>query len=238
MAAPEDFRAAGQAWSDDVAARPGGYTQTWTQWTQGPDAQAQFDALVMEQSMKRRVLDCGCGDGTFTLRVAGAAQHVTALDFSAGMLKLARQHAAQQGTANVAFVQSHARKDLPFPVGTFDVAYSRRGPNITGVVPALVRRGGRLLGLHPLPDVSAEARYAEGLRQSGLRVERFEGIDDVLHFPTLQDLAVYLNRFPSMPDVRQPEHRALLLQEAAARLQPDGSYAEHVHFLLWVAHRN
>ncbi|MFD1731317.1 hypothetical protein ACFSC4_09960 [Deinococcus malanensis] len=30
------------------------------------------------------------------------------------------------------------------------MAYTRRGPNITVVVPALVRAGGVLLGLHPL----------------------------------------------------------------------------------------
>ncbi|ULH16117.1 class I SAM-dependent methyltransferase [Deinococcus sp. KNUC1210] len=237
MAASDDPSAAGSAWSDDVAARPGGYTQTWTQQTQGPDAQAQFDALVLEQATQRRVLDCGCGDGAFTLRVAGVARHVTGLDFSAGMLELAQRHAAQQRTENVAFVQSHARRDVPLSADTFDLAYSRRGPNITGIVPALVRRGGTLLGLHPLPDASAEARYAQGLRHSGLKVQRFEGIDDVLHFPTLQDLAGYLNRFPGMPDVRQPEHRALLRQEAAARLQPGGSYAEHVHYLLWVAQK-
>ena len=237
MPLPNPIESAGQSWSDDVAARPDGYAQTWTQWIEGPDAQAQFDALVLAHSPGREVLDCGCGDGTFTLRVAGAARQVTGLDFSAGMLALARQHAAQRGVQNVAFVQSHARQEVPLPADSFDVAYSRRGPNITEVVPGLVRKEGVLMGLHPLLDASAEARYAEGLRHSGLKVERFDGLDDVLHFPTLPDLAGYLNRFPGMPDVRQPEHRALLLEEAARRAQPDGSYAEHVHYLLWVARK-
>ena len=229
--------AAGAEWYDDVTRRPGGYAQTWTQWTEGPDAQAQFDRLVLEASAGCEALDCGCGDGAFTLQVARVAAQVTGLDFSAGMLENARRAAAQAGAANVALVLSHARREVPLPPETFDLAYSRRGPNITVDVPGLVRPGGLLVGLHPLEHPSQAVRYAEGLSRSGLEVLQFGGHDDRLHFPALTDLAGYLNRFPGMPDLRRPEHRAQLLDLAAPLRQPDGHYVRAMHFLLWVAHR-
>jgi SAM-dependent methyltransferase len=225
-----DNKDAGRGWSDELAGRPGGYAQTWNQWIEGPDAQAQFDTLVLERAAGQTVLDCGCGDGQFTVKVAHTARRITGLDYSAGLLAHAEQNAAQAGLSNISFVLGHARKEVPFQPETFDLAYSRRGPNISLVIPTFVRRGGLLLGLHPLSDASQTVRYSESLRQSGLEILRFEGIEDTIRFPTLTDLAGFLNRTPGMPDVRQPEHRSLLMEQAAALAHRDGGYAKRVHY--------
>lgn len=232
-----DNKNAGRGWSDELARRPGGYAQTWNQWVEGPDAQAQFDALVLEKAAGQTVLDCGCGDGQFTVEVAHTARHVTGLDYSAGLLAHAKKNAAQAGISNSSFVLGHARQDVPFQPETFDLAYSRRGPNISLTVPNFVRSGGLLLGLHPLSDASQTVRYSESLRQSALEILRFQGIDDTIHFPTLADLAGFLNRTPGMPDVRQPEHRSLLMEQAAALAQRGSGYVKRVHYLLWMARR-
>lgn len=235
MSLPEDERRGGRAWSDAVARRPGGYDVTWTHTVEGPDAQARFDALVLDAARGARALDLGCGDAAFTLRVAGVAAHVTGVDYSEGMLGLARARAGREGAGNVDFLLGHARTGIDLPRAAFDLAYSRRGPNITVAVPAAVRPGGALLGLHPLDDASGEARYAKGLAASGLEVVRFEGLDDVLLFPTLEDLAGYLQRSPGMPDLRRPEHREELEARAAELVRPGGGYAKRVRFLLWEA---
>jgi demethylmenaquinone methyltransferase/2-methoxy-6-polyprenyl-1,4-benzoquinol methylase len=70
-----------------------------------------------------RALDvcCGTGDISFALAQAGAA--VTALDFSAAMLGVARQRAARSGATSVSvpqFQQGDAQV-LPFADHTFDV---------------------------------------------------------------------------------------------------------------------
>ncbi|AFZ68054.1 class I SAM-dependent methyltransferase [Deinococcus peraridilitoris] len=226
---------AGRAWSDDIARRPGGYSVTWTQWVEGPDAQAIFDALVFDRTAGKIALDCGCGDGAFTLAVARGASSVTGIDFSEGMLAHARVLAAERGMQNVVFVHAHARQDALLPARSFDVAYSRRGPNITAVVPALVRPGGVLLGLHPLERDEDQVRYAQGLRESDLDVRRFERLDDRLRFPTLVDLAGYLQRTPGMPDVRRPEHADLLHELAGEMVHPDGGFVQQVRWLLWEA---
>lgn len=235
MSAPDDERRGGRAWSDAVARRPGGYDVTWTHTVEGPDAQARFDALVLAAAPGARVLDLGCGDAAFTVRIARVAAHVTGVDFSEGMLALARERAGRAGAANVEFLLGHARTEADLPRGAFDLAYSRRGPNITVTVPDAVRPGGTLLGLHPLDDASGEARYAAGLAASGLEVVRFEGLEDRLRFPTLADLAGYLQRSPGMPDLRRPEHREELEARAAELARPDGGYAKRVRFLLWEA---
>lgn len=52
-----------------------------------------------------RVLDFGCGVGRLSLALAQLADHVTAIDVSAGHLKLARERAALNGVDNVDWVQ-------------------------------------------------------------------------------------------------------------------------------------
>lgn len=52
-----------------------------------------------------RVLDFGCGVGRLSLALAQLADHVTAIDVSAGHLKLARERAAVSGVNNVDWVQ-------------------------------------------------------------------------------------------------------------------------------------
>ena len=75
-----------------------------------------------------RVLDVGCGTGQTTRDAARAATDGSALgiDLSAQMLDHARRISAEEGLANVSFLQADAQVHQ-FPVGSFDVAISRFG---------------------------------------------------------------------------------------------------------------
>jgi SAM-dependent methyltransferase len=75
-----------------------------------------------------RVLDVGCGTGQTTRDAARAATDGSALgiDLSAQMLDYARRLSAEEGLANVSFLQADAQV-YRFPVGSFDVAISRFG---------------------------------------------------------------------------------------------------------------
>ncbi len=71
-----------------------------------------------------RVLDLGCGAGLDSLiaaRRVGQNGIVVAVDFSAAMLKRARQAAIEAGASNVAFCQADAER-LPLKSGVIDVA--------------------------------------------------------------------------------------------------------------------
>jgi malonyl-CoA O-methyltransferase len=65
-----------------------------------------------------QVADVGCGTGRHTLPLAHAGAHVTALDFSAGMLARARDKAA---ALPVRFIEHDLTRPLPLPDATFDL---------------------------------------------------------------------------------------------------------------------
>jgi len=72
----------------------------------------------------RRVLDVGCGTGTFALMLKQAhpSAHIVGLDGDAAVLELARRKAGQTG-AEVDWQQGSAHS-LPFPDHSFDLAAS------------------------------------------------------------------------------------------------------------------
>jgi SAM-dependent methyltransferase len=93
--------------------------------------QSVTDALVdyARPEPGMRVLDLASGTGepaiSLALRV-GAEGHVTALDLSAELLKIAEQRAQSRGLNNFAIQQADVHS-LPFPENSFDLATSRFG---------------------------------------------------------------------------------------------------------------
>ncbi len=191
----------GREWFDEVATRPGGYTGSHAFWVEGPNGQARFDKRVLTEARDCiDALDCGCGDGTFTLRVAKATRHVVGVDFSSKMIETARRCAQADAVTNVTFLVSHAREPQLFEKGRFDLAYSRRGPHILAVVPEFVRPGGLLMAIHP--EDASPASYEEQIVAAGLKPVSCHSYDDRLHFPTLDDLAPGRPRGASQPATR------------------------------------
>jgi 2-polyprenyl-3-methyl-5-hydroxy-6-metoxy-1,4-benzoquinol methylase len=77
--------------------------------------------------MKILDLASGTGEPAISLAVAvGPEGHVTALDLSKDLLKIAEQRAQQRGLKNLAVEQGDANQ-LPFPNQQFDLATSRFG---------------------------------------------------------------------------------------------------------------
>lgn len=67
------------------------------------------------------VLDLGCGTGRHAIWLAAAGAHVTAVDFSEGMLAEARPKAAG---ANIRFLGHDLHEPLPFRSGAVDLVVS------------------------------------------------------------------------------------------------------------------
>jgi SAM-dependent methyltransferase len=71
-----------------------------------PEPEKVLFALGVRSSMD--VVDLCCGDGLFTVPLAGMSRHVIAIDIDAGMLALARDKVAAAGATNCEFIEGNA----------------------------------------------------------------------------------------------------------------------------------
>jgi len=112
------------------------------------------------------VLELGCGTGKNTERLAERARSILALDFSAGMLAVARRHVS---SPKVTFVEHDIREALPCDSQSFDFVTAdlvlEHLPDLApvfGEVARVLRPGGRLhvCELHPQMQTSGmQAQY-------------------------------------------------------------------------------
>jgi SAM-dependent methyltransferase len=113
-----------------------------------------------------RALEMGCGTGRFTRALAGRAGHVTAVDLSPEMLRVAR---ARVPAANVTFVEGDALEIAP-QLGAFDCVvtlatfHHLAQDAAAECFKAAVAQGGTMI-LHDLWRVAAPAdRVLDGVR--------------------------------------------------------------------------
>jgi SAM-dependent methyltransferase len=141
---------------DQLAAWDGDEGAQWAAHEEHYDgtmrAHAQILADAASIGATDVVLDLGCGNGSTTREAARAAREGSALgiDLSSAMLENARRRAAEEGLANVSFVQGDAQVH-EFEPDAFDVVISRFGAMFfadpvaaLANVGASIRAGGRL----------------------------------------------------------------------------------------------
>jgi ubiquinone/menaquinone biosynthesis C-methylase UbiE len=105
---------------------PDDVERAYNRWASSYDADKNatrdLDAFVMRRTpldlTNRDVLELGCGTGKNTVFLAEHARHVTALDFSEGMIARAHQRLA---TSNVKFIRHDVREIWPVPAASVDV---------------------------------------------------------------------------------------------------------------------
>ena len=93
----------------------------------GSDGEEEFDRELHGKTVRKIILDEGCGSGVFTLKIAKRARRVVGIDTSTAALRLAGRNLMRSGLSNVDFRFGDARH-IPFPGDSFDIVYSRRGP--------------------------------------------------------------------------------------------------------------
>jgi len=101
---------------DAVAA---GYADEWMRHTEYAEAALALAAPARDA----RVLDVGSGPGVLSFTAAPRVAHVTAIDFSPGMIAQLRARAERERVANI---EAHVMdaQTLAFPDGAFDAAFS------------------------------------------------------------------------------------------------------------------
>jgi SAM-dependent methyltransferase len=98
----------------------------------GSDGEAEFDRELLRMTIGKTILDVGCGNGRFLLKIAKNARHVKGIDISTTALAQAKNNVARSKLGNVEFRMADARR-LLFSNDSFDIVYSRRGPGSDSV---------------------------------------------------------------------------------------------------------
>ncbi|MFI9202926.1 class I SAM-dependent methyltransferase [Streptomyces sp. NPDC053048] len=114
-----------QAWNGDEGRHWAAHHDRWNAVNAGFNEPLLTAAAIGPED---RVLDIGCGAGQTSRLAARRAVRgrVLGLDLSGPELRLARDLAAREGLANLAFEQGDAQAH-PLPQGGFDIAMSRFG---------------------------------------------------------------------------------------------------------------
>lgn len=118
----------------------------------------------------RRVLDVGCGDGTYALAAASLGARVTAVDRSASMLEAARRRASDAGVT-IRFERADVRR-IPYAGGAFDIVLAVTVLCMAGDAAAAVGEMARVLapgGRLVLADLNRWSTWAALRRVRGWR---------------------------------------------------------------------
>ncbi len=111
----------------DVASK-GGYLYTDQARLSSRLANARISGAILSalDFAGQRVVDLGCGDGSYTVEIAHAGvRHVTGIDPAAGAIEMARKRALEFGAGNSEFA-IYSLYDLPSSMDdTFDIAVLR-----------------------------------------------------------------------------------------------------------------
>ncbi len=87
----------------------------------------KFREIILERSRDSEILDIGCADGVFTLKISPHSRHTIGIDNSVEMIKKARENKKSSKIGNVAFELMDVN-DIDFDDNSFDIVFSRRGP--------------------------------------------------------------------------------------------------------------
>lgn len=139
-----------------------------------PEGIHESDVSLLGDVAGSYVLEVGCGAGQCSRWIAEQGGYATGVDVSSGMLeqasRLSREHPLSAGAVEPTFLQADARQ-LPFPSGSFDLAFSSYGALsfvkdaevVLREVARVLRAGGQFVFsvTHPIrwmfPDVPTEA---------------------------------------------------------------------------------
>lgn len=114
-------------------------------------------ALIGELA-HQRVLDVGCGDGTYAIKAAECGAFVTALDVDPTMLDAAQARATEHGVS-LAVCRGRA-EDLPFEENSFDVVMAITVLCFSSDAPKAIREMSRVLAPGGTIIIGELSRYS------------------------------------------------------------------------------
>jgi 23S rRNA (guanine745-N1)-methyltransferase len=142
---PEYLGEQSHAWCNQLAAKTGKYEFPWKEIFEGEPAVSTLTEKL-SSLLHGKVLDVGCGHGTYTDKWACQTEELIGYDVTEGFIRTANQNRK----SNVRYVVGNTHDGLPFPDDYFDFAYTKKGPTSWYKEGnRVIRSGGTLLLFHP-----------------------------------------------------------------------------------------
>ncbi len=199
-----------------------------TALTEGNDGEDEFDAKMLDACVGRVVLDVGCGDGLFTIRMAERAEQIIGVDFSRIAVAEAKKNLGKSESKNLRFEMANA-ESLNFPKEAFDLVTCRRGPVTDGERSLreshrVLKRSGILMEItigerdkenlvqifgrgQMLASERVIALKERMLRQAGFKNLEIKEYIATEIFPTIRDLTIRLKNSPIIPSFNAERDR-------------------------------
>ncbi len=204
-------------------------------WIEGQSGEDYFDKAVLAAAEGKDVIDIGCGWAEFTLTVARVARRIVGIDFSRNAISKALENSKALKAGNVDFRLADARK-IPFPDGSFDLGFSRRGPAMESLLSIteafrVLRTGGQLMQQEQQEggerdklnwievfgrgqDLLFGGKVADEknrlLGEAGFRNVRVQEFEATEYFRTLKDVVMRLETTPIIPGFGKNRDRPLV----------------------------
>lgn len=197
-----------QSWYNNIALKNGGYKADVAFRRVGLSGEVVFEERLQNLLPTcQNVLDVGCGHGAFTLKMAPFAKHITGVDNAEELLRIANQLLDDSRHDNVDFTYMWTHGEIPFADHSFDLIYSRRGPMSILNHPNLLKKDGKIMGIHSF-DLTLE-RLSQLIEKNGyknLSVETYDTATVV--FESDIDFAKFLSASHMNPDYTLDENKA------------------------------
>lgn len=111
-------------WDSQVQKADGALSETnlkTVPWEVSQQPAYQFYLQALGDLQGKRVLECGCGDGRFSVLLAEAGAEVYAFDISPVSVELCRRRAVAWGVSDRLAITVADLEDLPYPDMAFDM---------------------------------------------------------------------------------------------------------------------
>lgn len=188
-----------------------------------------FKEKLIELSDKnKKILDVGCGDGIFTFDMAKYYMDVTGIDFSKGLLEVAKKKQNELKINNCVFEFQDA-EHTSFADNSFDVIFSRRGPTPYSEFYRLLKLNGHLviITIGEKDTQTLKETFGRGQNYGDFNISRLKTDTEMIknigfktifaqdyyydeYYPSYYDIDLFLQSVPIFEDFDSEKDRQFL----------------------------